>query len=155
MTQEEKNSLSKVRMERASECLEDARINLENNRYKTAANRSYYAAFHAMRAVLAMEGLDFKRHSGVISEFRRRYIKSGLLSITISKYIDELFEIRTNSDYNDFFIVSNDTVIRQVQNAASIIQEIGQYLEGIWKGENEQKRILINTTESSDQKQEG
>ena len=89
-----------------------------------------------MRAVLAMEGLDFKRHSGVISEFRRRYIKSGLFSITISKYIDELFEIRANSDYNDFFIVSNDTVIRQVQNATSIVREIAHYLEGIWKGGN-------------------
>ena len=136
MTWEEKISLSKVRMERAGECLEDARINLDNSRFKNAANRSYYAAFHAMRAVLAMDSLDFKRHSGVISEFRRRYIKSGLFSITISNYIDELFEIRTNSDYNDFFIVSNNTVIRQVQNATSIVQAIGNYLEGIWKGEN-------------------
>ena len=136
MTQKEIISLSKVRLERANECLEDAHINLENERYKSAANRAYYAAFHAMRAVLAMEGLDFKRHSGVISEFRRRYIKSGLFSITISKYIDELFEIRANSDYNDFFIVSNDTVIRQVQNATSIVREIAHYLEGIWKGGN-------------------
>ena len=42
-------------------------------------HRSYYAIFHAMRAVLALDGIDMKRHSGVMSEFRRLYIKTGIL----------------------------------------------------------------------------
>lgn len=39
--------------------------------YKTVANRSYYAVFSAMRAVLALDGFDFKKHSGIIAEFRK------------------------------------------------------------------------------------
>ena len=34
---------------------------------KSVANRSYYAVFHAMRAVLAFDKIDLKRHSGIIS----------------------------------------------------------------------------------------
>ena len=52
---------------------------LRDDDCKGAANRSYYAIFHAMRAVLALDGIDMKRHSGVMSEFRRLYIKTGIL----------------------------------------------------------------------------
>ncbi len=37
--------------ERAKEMLDDARQNLNNNQYSTSLNRSYYAVFHAIRAV--------------------------------------------------------------------------------------------------------
>ena len=136
MTQEEKINLSKVRMERARECLEDARINLDNSRYKNAANRSYYAAFHAMRAVLALDSLDFKRHSGVISEFRRRYIKNGAFPVEMSAAIRILFDARSQSDYDDFFVIAKEDVEQQVQYAVFVIQEIGLYLEEIWNAEN-------------------
>ena len=136
MTQEEKINLSKVRMERAGECLEDARINLDNSRYKNAANRSYYAAFHAMRAVLALDSLDFKRHSGVISEFRRRYIKNGAFPLEMSAAIRILFDARSQSDYDDFFVIAKEDVEQQVQYAVFVIQEIGLYLEEIWNAEN-------------------
>ena len=136
MTQEEKINLSKVRMERARECLEDARINLDNSRYKNAANRSYYAAFHAMRAVLALDSLDFKRHSGVISEFRRRYIKNGAFPLEMSAAIRILFDARSQSDYDDFFVIAKEDVEQQVQYAVFVIQEIGLYLEEIWNAEN-------------------
>lgn len=47
--------------------------------YKTVANRSYYAVFSAMRAVLALDSFDSKKHSGIIAEFRRRYLKNEIL----------------------------------------------------------------------------
>ena len=51
------------------------------------ANRSYYAVFAAMRAVLALQGFDSKKHSGIIAEFRREYIKSGLLPKELSQHV--------------------------------------------------------------------
>ena len=73
----ERKALSRARLEHAVECLSAARSLLETENYKSAANRSYYAVFHAMRAVLAFDEIDMKHHSGIISEFRRRYIKIG------------------------------------------------------------------------------
>ena len=37
--------------------------------YRSANNRAYYSIFHAIRSVLALDGFDSKKHSGVISEF--------------------------------------------------------------------------------------
>ena len=55
--------------------------------YRSAANRAYYAIFHAMRAVLALDGVDMKHHSGIISEFRKRYIKTGVFDASLSGLI--------------------------------------------------------------------
>ena len=64
-------TLSQARLEHAVECLSAARNLLETGNYKSAANRSYYAVFHAMRAVLAFDEIDMKRHSSMISAFHR------------------------------------------------------------------------------------
>ena len=92
MQAHERKALSQARMEHAVECLSAARNLLETKNYKSAANRSYYAVFHAMRAVLAFDEIDMKHHSGIISEFRRRYIKTGIFEPRMSEIISVLFD---------------------------------------------------------------
>ena len=96
------------------ECLDAAKSLLASSNYKSAANRSYYAIFHAMRAVLAFDGIDMKHHSGVISEFRKLYIKTNIFDIKLSQIISVLFDIRTESNYDDFFIISKSEVQEQI-----------------------------------------
>ena len=48
-------NLSKARMAHAEDCLREARLLLEGSEYKVTANRSYYAAFHSLRAVLILD----------------------------------------------------------------------------------------------------
>lgn len=113
MLEHERKALSQARLEHAIECLSAARNLLETENYKSAANRSYYAVFHAMRAVLAFDETDMKRHSGVISEFRRRYIKTEIFETRMSEIISVLFDVRTDSDYDDFFVISKaDTAVQ-------------------------------------------
>ncbi len=129
MELEEKKSLSNVRFEHALECLDAAKSLLENGNCKSAANRSYYAVFHAMRAVLAFDEVDMKHHSGIISEFRKRYIKEGIFEIKLSQIISVLFDTRTESDYDDFFVISKAEVVEQTENAAYFLSEIKKYLD--------------------------
>jgi uncharacterized protein (UPF0332 family) len=128
MLDEEKRVLSGVRVEHAEECLSAAKVAVESGSYKSAANRSYYAVFHAMRAVLALNGIDMKHHSGIISEFRRLYIKTGVFDIDMSRIINELFDVRTMSDYDDFFVISKAEVEEQVKNAEVFLSAVKTYL---------------------------
>lgn len=82
-------SLAKYRLERAHETYLTARNNLESSGYLDANNRAYYSIFHSMRAVLALDGVDFKKHSGVISYFREKYIKTGIFESTYSDIISK------------------------------------------------------------------
>lgn len=51
--------LASYRLQQAVTCIKSAKILMEAEDYKGAANRSYYAIFHCMRAVLALDGVDF------------------------------------------------------------------------------------------------
>ena len=113
----------------AEECLQAAQLLLDAENYKSAANRSYYAIFHAMRSVLAFDGIDMKHHSGIISEFRRLYIKTGIFSTQLSSIISILFSIRQDSDYDDFFVISKAEVLEQIVNAKTFLYEIKKYLD--------------------------
>lgn len=75
----------------AKEKLDAAKLLLDNNMYKDSISRSYYAMFTTVRAILAMDKVDFKKHAGVISYFQREYIKSGILEKKYSKYLSQAF----------------------------------------------------------------
>lgn len=129
----EKRNLSLYRLEDAKEKLSSARILLENNRFKDSVSRSYYAMFSAARALLATKGLDSAKHSGVIALFNQHFVKTVLVDKTMGRILENAKDIRENSDYGDFAIVTKEEAEEQVKNAEKFIQEIEETLKKIWK----------------------
>lgn len=119
---------AKYRIERAREDLEAAHLLYDAGNYRIANNRAYYAIFHAMRAVLVFDNFDSSKHSGVIAEFRRRYIKEGVFPIEISKMIGSAFTIRNASDYDDMFIASKSETEEQINNAEYVYRILSEYI---------------------------
>ncbi len=128
LTLEEKQNLAKVRFEHSLQCLKTSQLLVDADDYKCAANRSYYAIFHAMRAVLAFDGYDVKKHSAVISKFRQLYIKTLIFPSNFSKIISILFNSRNDSDYDDFYLLSKEDVENQINNAKEFLNAIKLYL---------------------------
>ena len=121
--------LSQYRLNTAEETLIVAQECFANNHYKDAINRSYYAAFYAARAVLAVEGVDFKRHKDVVAHFNKEYVATGKVSRDLGRLLARLQQKREQSDYDDFFIASREEAEKQLKNAISIVDGIKQYLE--------------------------
>ena len=117
------------RLEQSRACLRAAELLAREGAFRDAANRSYYCVFHAMRAILALDGFDSKKHSGVISAFRQRYIKSGKFSAHFSDIIGSAFEVRGDSDYEDFFVVSQSQILEQIENAKLFLETVEKYIE--------------------------
>ncbi len=128
MLQHDRTALARLRLENAVRCIKSSKLLLADDDYKSAANRTYYAVFYSIRAVLALDGVDYKKHSAVISHFRKENIKTNIFDTSFSEIISELFEIRTDSDYDDFFILSKSEVIRQIENSEHFVDVINQYL---------------------------
>lgn len=61
------------RMNNANETLDTAKLCMEHKRYKDAINRCYYAVFYAVKAVLALEEIDFKRHKDAVAYFNQNF----------------------------------------------------------------------------------
>ena len=77
---DKKEDLCIYRIRNAVETLGVAVLCLESQHYKDSINRSYYAAFYAIKAVLALEEIDFKRHKDAVAYFNNRS-KNSLTSI--------------------------------------------------------------------------
>lgn len=123
------NELSKIRLNHAKQCLESAELLFSFNDYSGSVNRSYYSIFHGMRALLALEGKDFSKHSGVISHFRKTYIKQGIFPIEASDIIGEAFDIRNAGDYSDLCFISKEEAKEQIDGARTFLKYIEEYFE--------------------------
>jgi uncharacterized protein (UPF0332 family) len=120
--------LTIYRLSLAKETLENAKLCLDNKYYRDCINRSYYAAFYAIKAVLAVESIDFKRHKDAVGYFNKQYVATELFPRDVGKYLGRLKTVREASDYNDFFICSQEEALRQYQAAEYIIGEVETYL---------------------------
>lgn len=121
--------LSKYRLEKSAEMLAAALRDLDGNDYASANNRAYYCIFHAMRAVLALDGEDFKKHSAVISRFTVKYLKTDVLPRDYSKLISNASLIRNRSDYEDFYICSVEDTKRLIEGARAFHNTVRSYFE--------------------------
>lgn len=124
---------AKYRLEKSKEDLEAAHLLFDHGNYRIANNRAYYSIFHGLRAVLVFDDFDSSKHSGIIAEFRRKYIKSGIFPIEMSKMIGSAFTIRNASDYDDMFIASKEDTREQIANAEYVFKLIHAYIEEVVK----------------------
>ena len=83
------------RLQKAKKCLDSARVLEQSEDFYGAANRSYYAIFHSIRSIFALEGVDFSKHSGVMAYFQKSYVKTGVFGKEYSQILTEAFEIRS------------------------------------------------------------
>lgn len=123
-----RKELMNYRLESARERLNSAKILLISGSYKDSIGRSYYAMFTAVRALLAKDAVDYSKHAGVISYFQKEYIKTGEFNKKYSKYLSQAFQIRNNTDYSDFFVVSQSDAKEQYEKAEEFLRVIGNYL---------------------------
>lgn len=120
--------LCMYRMNNAEDTLDTAKLCIEYRRYKDAVNRCYYAAFYAVKAVLALEEVDFKRHKDVTAYFNQNYVATDVFEREIGKLLGRLKRKREVSDYDDFYMVSQEEALEQYQAAKQIVESAQKFL---------------------------
>ena len=121
--------LSRYRLEKTGEMYAAALRDLREEDYASANNRAYYCIFHAIRAVLALDGEDFKKHSAVIARFTLNYLKTGILPRDYGTLIANAALIRNRSDYEDFFICSVEDTNRLIEGAQRFLDDVRKYID--------------------------
>lgn len=122
------HELSGYRLQEAEDSLKVAQNCLSDGFYKDSINRSYYAAFYAIKSVLALGTVDFKRHKDVIAYFNKEYVAKEIFPRELGRRLGTLKQVREKSDYDDFFIASKSKAEEQIETAAMVLQEVKNYL---------------------------
>lgn len=121
--------LTARRMEVAREDLNTAKDNLQGEHYRAANNRAYYSIYHSITAVFALESRAYKKHKDTLANFNKDYVKTEIFSRELGKRIGKAEEVRHNSDYDEFYLVTKEESKKQVETAELLIAEIEKYLE--------------------------
>lgn len=121
--------VARYRLQTAKEDLDTANLTFSSEQYRAANNRAYYSIFHSICAVLAKEGIAFKRHKDTIRYFNKNYIHTGIFPKELGSKIVAAEEIRHASDYDAFYIASKEITAQQIQTAEQLLALSAEHLE--------------------------
>jgi uncharacterized protein (UPF0332 family) len=125
----DKIELINYRLNRASETLEEAKISIENKRYLLAANRIYYASFYAVSALAIKHEFKTSKHAQLLSWFNKNFVKNGIVEKRLGKFYLDAFEMRQESDYEDFVVIDKTSVDEKLKIASEFIDRISELVK--------------------------
>lgn len=99
------------RLEKADKDLRAAKTLISSQDWEVAINRLYYAAFHAVSALLFKNDIKVKAHSGAKAMLELHFVKTSLLSVEWGRFYAQLFNERNDSDYEDFALFTAEDVL--------------------------------------------
>jgi len=123
---EERQTVISLRMQNAEEALSDAGVLLERNSLRGAANRLYYAVFHALSALALGDGKLFAKHQGIISFFHADCVRTGRFEKRFGRVVQQAFEDRTEADYEDDVSFSEDVLRARIRDVRELINVVKQ-----------------------------
>ena len=124
LSNEERQTLVALELKKAREAYEDIGILIAANRLNGAANRMYYAVFHAVSALLINDGHYVNTHKGSHAMFSQHYIKTGILPREYGQLYNQLQTMREESDYNCAYDVEMDELKQRLEPAKRLIEDI-------------------------------
>jgi uncharacterized protein (UPF0332 family) len=129
LTDEERKIIVELEMEKANRTFEAAMLMVDNGHWESAANRLYYALFHAVNALLIHDGHQVNTHKGSHALFGQYYIKTGKLPRQYSSIYQKLEAIRDESDYNWAYSITPEDIVEKTAPAKEMIDTIAAMVQ--------------------------
>ena len=118
------------RLKQAEESLDEAKYLYDGHRSpRSVINRAYYAMFYSVLALLIFEPFSSSKHSGVLSYFNRRFVKSGLFPENLGRAINKAFDLRQRSDYREEVILTREQVSPYLDWATQFVDSTTVFLK--------------------------
>ena len=129
LTNDEREAIVALRLERAKETLTEAKGNIEMCYWRSAVNRLYYACYYAVSALLLQYEYSAQTHSGTIALLGKHFVATGIISRDMGKFYGQLFDFRQTGDYDDWKIVEAKDVKPFVEPAEQLVDAITKIIQ--------------------------
>ena len=124
MKSSERDEYVRYRLEKAEETYEVAELLIENEKWNSAVNRLYYAAYYAVSGLLVKNGINSKTHPGVKTQFLLHFIKTVKIDIVLGKVYADLFDWSQKGDYGDFFDFTEEDLNSILKPTKELLESI-------------------------------
>jgi uncharacterized protein (UPF0332 family) len=112
----------------AGEALRAAEALVALGLYRDAANRLYYAAYHATRALLLTEALEPTTPSGMQTLFGLHFVKPGKVPASMGPTLRRLHAYREASDYTRGFVMPEEECRAELVAAQHCLETVRAWL---------------------------
>jgi uncharacterized protein (UPF0332 family) len=92
----------------------------------SAASRVYYAAFHALTALFAIEGRSFSKHSAIRAALHRELVQTGRLPAPNARDYDFLLDLRETGDYGGLTQVTPESARMAITKGEQFLEAIAR-----------------------------
>ena len=128
LTDDERATLVALELKKTHDTFEEIEVLTAANKWSGAANRLYYAVFHAVNALLISDGHPVNTHKGAHALFNLNYIKSGIMPVEYGKLYNQLQTMREESDYNCVYDVEPEELKNRIEPARQLINRVESYI---------------------------
>jgi uncharacterized protein (UPF0332 family) len=116
-------------LKKAQYSIKGAEVSFDSGLYDFSVGRSYYAMFYWVQAILLTKNLSFSKHSAVIAEFGKEFIKPKLIPQRFRDYLVYAFETRHEGDYGSPGVVNKDKAKKLIDESKDFFEIIESYLK--------------------------
>ena len=128
LSDEERKTKVGLELEKADRFLKQAGMMCDMEQWDIAANRYYYACFHAVQALFVYNGLSTRRHKGMLTQFGLHFIKTGIIEDRLGAFLTRMEQLREKGDYNCLFDVTKDELLTFVEPAQELVNKIKELI---------------------------
>ena len=120
----DKNILIKHRIEKSKETIEDARVAIENDRFRNALNRIYYSIFYIVSALSVKNNFSTSKHKQLLGWFNKNFVHEGIVSTQLGNIYKISYDNRQENDYEDFVEFKKDDIVKYNNDMLLFVSEI-------------------------------
>lgn len=102
---------------------------LETKHFDLAANRYYYACFHAIQGLFINDGITRHTHKGLHVTLGKQYVLTGKFDANLSSIFRTMEQLREKADYNCAYDISEDEVNEMREPSRKIIEEVKKLVQ--------------------------
>lgn len=124
LSDEERGILVEHELEKAYGTFAQVEVLQKAGFWDGVANRLYYAAFHAVNALLLKNGHYVHTHHGASAVFQQQFIKTGILPKETADLYSMLQAMREKSDYNCSFGATQNIIEPLVEPTRELLGAI-------------------------------
>lgn len=108
--------------------LDELTLAVEGEKWNMAANRLYYALFHAVSALFIKDGIKIGSHRGAKQMIGLHYVLSGKLTPEEGHFYAQMESLRERSDYDVVFQATQEEIEDYLPQAYSFVNSIKRLL---------------------------
>ena len=124
MEKDNQKILVSLQTEKAKRFLTQADEMANLKHWDLAANRYYYACFHAVQALFIAKGVNAHTNAGINTQFSLHFVKTGVVDISYGSFLARMFQLRQKADYNCAYEVSESEVQEIVELTHNFVKTI-------------------------------